>query len=309
MSSRRALAALLPLCLWTAASRPATLVLVKSHAPTRVMLDRWCALAAELAVQPSYRLVFALQREHANETSVRPLFEAFAGPDLSSPFTRLDLVDVVVDEFFERHPFRRKHVAAVGYARILPVRWFLRVMLELAFFDLHRDRYVFDHLWVIEQDVAWSGSLLSIMRRMEGAEEDMLCTNVGRFDAAEGQSNGWWWPSAHSGWAQTAAGTPAHPYVRCFKPVQRLSHRLLSALIDRYILVGAWAHDEWFAATVCELQIGLAWTPPCLVGDMLPTGCIGSAFTCCNPLVNESQWAQYLANAGPRSLLFHRIKL
>lgn len=52
----------------------------------------------------------------------------------------------------------------------------MNVLIELAFFEGNPVLHTFEHLWIIEQDVAWQGNLFDILSPVESWKEDHICS-------------------------------------------------------------------------------------------------------------------------------------
>jgi len=236
------------------------MVLIKVHAPTAAMKARFCRLPADLARSVAFagarfhiQLYVADERRiPANPLGCAPLVNASSSVLTKSDLKRLwPAADVVAIHA------RRKHLSGVA---------------EVAFFAKHRPPGV-DFLWVLEQDVSWTGNLFDALATFSDWGADLLCQRPHIVRVK--RPGGWTHQYQHSSWLSNTLGSPRHI---CGMFVARYSSNLLRTLSDEYLAKGRWAHVEMFAPAACALE------PTCKVEDYhvaATEGLFGQPFTCC----------------------------
>lgn len=302
-------ALLLHLCLCRCAVAPDAsqdgghhqLVMIKVHKPTASMRRRFCALAAEAAadVKGSVSVLLLALSDPAWHSLVA-CGSAAVVSSLSPQYTSL-FPAVNLSAPASRVPGDK--------AAAFPVREYLLELAELFWFAQHRDT-PFDYLWVVEQDVAWRGSLVELVASFATSQHDLLCHLPTRIVPRTGR---WVWDSAHTGWANHSGSI-----LRCYRHAFRVSRRLAALLIDDYLAQGHWAQDEWFAPTVCEqYAAGVLRAPPCSVAELADVcngTCLGNPYVCCvggpkdPPAPTEAWWTREEADRSAPPALFHPIK-
>jgi len=209
------------------------------------MLARWCALAA-IAEATGESVPIGL-RVHPGPSHLRYSFAdrpvADWCPQHASrltlyPVTEADVVGVMGEAAGrEVWSHRQESWMVAGYG-------LFHTSLVFVFHSLHHAALRYDQLWVFEDDVAWTGNLFDYMRLFAERPEDLLAGELMRNTVGDY----WHWSRMQSadGWA----GGDGAAIARTMMFAQRLSAPLLDLLVD-HCRRGHWAHDEWFAATVC----------------------------------------------------------
>ena len=104
---------------------------------------------------------------------------------------------------------------------------------------------VFEHMWMLEQDVAWRGDLLEVVRRYNAWPADF----TGRKLHERTALSGWGPANVHTNWPGLNTSTSA---VRLAADVfvSRYSRRFVAALGDA-LAAGRAGFSEWFPRTLC----------------------------------------------------------
>ena len=147
-------------------------------------------------------------------------------------------------------------------------------MHEIAWFARQGAKLAFDHVWVIEQDVAWQGNLFDSFATFADWRQDLLCYRHYNDTFASHQvrerlriSKRIYELHSATGWVRKIPDRH-----KCMIFMVRYSWRMLDTLQRDFMALGHWAHGEWFAATVCRFQLGGFATAesrdsPCTLGD------------------------------------------
>lgn len=165
---------------------------------------------------------------------------------------------------------------------------------EVAFHSLYtlsHDTPPYTALWVLEPDVAWTGSLLSTLAcadaaaRRSGAhtgDAGLICWRL--IEVGEP----WVHYKLHSrDWLNEGAPSPA-----CQMFLARYGASLLEEM-GRRITRGEYAHVEVFARAVCD---GVAGCNTTHLGNVMPPQAVGDPFRCCGKgILNESAWSSVVA--------------
>ena len=252
-----------------------TVLLIKTHTPTAAMVQRFCHLVEEAAATDfSFKFYFTIfigKSEGVQARHIDPVHWQLPESERLLPDpTVLSRCpnNATLDVFHLDHDnytamwgpitgeLLQGKIARGGVE--WNGRWALSSIPELTFFAEHRDTLVFDHMWVIEHDVAWQGNLFDALATFSAWRDDYLCKGVG--DAPPGTP--WPWYDLHSGtfeFVQTR--------LRCQRFVARYSRRLMEYLVDLFLKQGHWADDEWFASTVCGRHLHNLTGYNCTVRD------------------------------------------
>lgn len=272
------------------------LLVIKTHWPTRSMLDRWCRhLGPEAASAAGFTVIIMLYTSGG---------ERGAGDGVLTIPSDWCLPYTVV---------RKANLTALwgkAQAALFTTQpWVWCSAPDLAFYALHQGAFPFSHMWVFDQDVAWSGDVFAALRQLgSGREEDLLCSGVdwgrvGKKHWWQLHNDNWMWYKTHSNWSGWD-DSPGAPRVRCYIMVVRYSHALLHRLVHDYLDHGIYAHGEFFAPTVCGLM-----TPNCTVGDIRGAAApIGQPFHCCDGAVKTEEEWRVAAAAYPNTLM-HPVKI
>jgi len=257
------LALLLLLSLSAVRARARTLFLYKTHSPTEAQLARLCALARRARAAAFPTSVVLLDFSRPNGTTLLP-------PTSSWCDSPVNVERVTTGEL-------RRAFGVSSAEMLLAHSYQLSIVPELAFHARHGATRDYEFVWVFEQDVGWVGDLFDFFPSYAVDKEDFLCDKVVRREvppdawATRGTGPAWkppknwnfpWW-DAHSGWASELPQR-----VLCGAYVVRYSRRLLDTLTQRYAVSGAWAHCEFFPATVCDSGLNLTFDGGCRVGNI-----------------------------------------
>ena len=266
------------------------LLLIKAHDPTPAMLARWCHHLSNSDKATSFGFkvaVLFMCKVPGTEC-----------PPVPSPWCM---------------PYERGHrptaVALRGEEaakRIDANPWMWSSAPELAFVDLHRGDYVFDMVWVLHQDVAWTGNVFELLNTLgRGRSEDVLCHEL--MHGHEGTKHGWWYThstSLRSGRRNSSAwdDSAGARRIRCNDMVVRYSAPFLQHLLDGYLADRRAADGEFFAFTVCGLHL-----ENCTLGDFA-SSLNSRPFACCDqPVESVADWL--LLRALHPSAMFRRIRV
>lgn len=108
-----------------------------------------------------------------------------------------------------------------------------------------------DFYWLVEYDVALTGSWRRFFEEFEGCEADCVSTNLTRYVEFPR------WPLWRSFEGPAAHPIPQERWLRCFAPVLRLSHRAVEAAEEKY-REGYAGHAEFILPTVLN-EAGLSF--------------------------------------------------
>jgi hypothetical protein len=273
------------------------LLLIKTHKPTEVMLARWCRHFSQ--PEEAWRHGF----------TVAVMFYSSGGD------TGLgDGVVTIPSDWCMPFEVVRKHnlTALWGEEQALALTsqpWVWSSTPDLSYFALHRAAFPYDSMWVLEQDVAWSGNIFKLLGQLgSGREEDLLCADVnygrvGKKHWWQLHNDKWMWYKTHTHWSGWD-DSPGAPRIRCSIMAVRYSTRLLRRLVDDYLNKAIYAHGEFFASTVCGLMLD-----NCTVGDYVADGApLGRPFSCCfDTITGSKEWIQ--ARARFPGTLMHPVKV
>lgn len=281
----RLAAVLLALSCWCChaapVSQPRQLLLIKTHNPTPAMLERWCTHFANPGPAANHGFEVAIMFYSSSG-------ERGLGDDvvtIPSPWCMPFLV------------VRKRNLTALwGEAQaeaLTSQPWVWCSAPDLAYFALRQDSFPYEHMWVFDQDVAWTGSVFSLLGSLARGRDgsNLLCFDVswgrvGKKHWWQLHNDNWMWWKTHSDWAGWD-DSPGAPRVRCQIMVVRYSTPLLRHLTGEYLAKGRYAHGEWFAASVCGLSM-----PGCRVSNFADdTTAIGDPFNCCaKPVTTALEW-------------------
>jgi len=185
-------------------------------------------------------------------------------------------------------------------------------LAELTFAKLHPELSA-HNLYVLEQDVAWTGSLVQIVEHLERElpEADFLCTHPvmvhdGHWGTEHQSSEPRWWlveqdqwgaKGKHSGWA-----SDMQLRHRCWVFFARYSAPLILQLTDM-VSRGEFAHVEWFASTVCTVVMR-----HCVVEDVVASDAIGTGWGISGLHVTRDPGA-WAALPASKNQLWHPVKV
>jgi hypothetical protein len=140
--------------------------------------------------------------------------------------------------------YRRADLAALPYPKkIAAVDWIKpEGHNDLPVLSFYREQPSYDHYWIVEYDVRYTGHWGKLFDELRESKADFLGTTIQDYD----QNPGWWW------W-RTLVNVPpsALQRVRCFTPFCRLSYAALAA-IDEWYRKGGSGHYELTWPGVCK---------------------------------------------------------
>ena len=193
-------------------------LLLKVHAPTEAMLQRWCHLEEE-AAQSSFKMDVYIQYYVSREKEQN--HSAWCG-------------DGRLRVFVLREGDLRKLYGKETGGILHANRHHLGSVHEIAFHSLQRKRLDYKHLWVMEQDVAWQGNIFDAFSTYATWQDDYLCQSPheDRLETA-GNSLQKKLFVEHSGWGDAF---PVHQ--KCLIYLARYSRRMLGALSDNFLSQG-----------------------------------------------------------------------
>ena len=138
----------------------------------------------------------------------------------------------------------------------------------------------YEHYWVIEDDVRYTGKWGELFASLDGSEADLLVTTL----LPKSDSEGWyWWPTVK---APDGGPVEERHLHRCFAPFARASRRFLRVLHEHYAR-GWMGHYEALWPTICSLA-GLPMEDVGGWGPYVPEDRLGKNYT------NDPQhWSLY----------------
>ena len=273
------------------------LLLIKTHRPTNAMLARWCSHFSRPEDAAKHGFTVAIM--FYSSSGDRGLGDG--------------VVSIPSDWCMSFEVVRKQNLTALwGEEQALALTsqpWVWCSAPDLSYFALHQASFPYDHMWVFDQDVAWSGNVFDLLGQLgDGRDEDLLCSDmdhgrVGKKHWWQLHNDNWMWYKTHTNWSGWD-DSPGAPRVRCYIMVVRYSRRLLHSLVDDYLNNAIYAHGEFFAATVCGLMM-----ENCTVGDFVSeTAPLGEPFNCCNnPINTAAEWLT--ARAAYPATLMHPVKI
>jgi len=152
----------------------------------------------------------------------------------------------------------------------------------------------YDQVWVIEDDVGFSGNIADLFRRFEGDSADLLTAEPGPVEEE------WFWADTVS--AAYAERIPLARRRKCGEHVQRLSRRFLRELhrLSADMRITGWSEQS--TPTLCD------WLEDCQVKN-LPADVLGSVYSW-DGRVEEEEWNTLLSDASPgtKNRFYHALK-
>ena len=230
------------LLIFAAAIAPTNVVVILVHAPTAVQLARMCRAAASAAASPDVALLLVSTRRKTPH----------ACPNTSPPLT-LHVSHIGVTEMAALFP---PEVAgpAVGAGKSFPYVQAAALFRLLAAPNGTSPWPSFEYMWTLEEDVAWHGDLLEVVRRFNAWPSDFAARKFHERTAG----GGWHAANMHTQWPGLNTSSAA-PRLVADVFVSRYSRRLVAALGDA-LSAGRAGYLEWFPRTLCGhyLQPGQA---------------------------------------------------
>ena len=136
-------------------------------------------------------------------------------------------------ELLEEYP------AALGNA-VIPGNTHLAI---IDFFNAHPN---FEHYWIVEYDVHFSGNWRDFFSAFKDSQADLICSHLRRY-RDEPRWN--WWSS----FSLPRGGVDKEQFLRSFLPIQRLSKRAIRLLENR-VREGWRGHLEGLVPTILSLE-------------------------------------------------------
>lgn len=177
---------------------------------------------------------------------------------------------------------------------------------DLFFLDVCRqlEPLPFRHLWLIEDDVDWSGNWADFLLRFESFEGDLVGTNLRRHS----QSLDWYWWSTFA----PPAHIPMSDWLVGFYPTRRVSRRFIELILadDR----ASWrGHFECAWPTVARAE-GLlvrdfAEVDGPSVYENVNEGWMGPGTYVYRPVRSDGYFHEAPFNLQQRDMLYHPIKV
>jgi len=160
-----------------------------------------------------------------------------------------------------------------------------------------KERGAYKHLWVLEDDVAYSGDISKLLSAYSANSADLLAWNGQGYHVAESG----WWPTALSQEYSRRVSLAQRLVVS--EHVERFSAKLLQKLHD-WSAAGALDWSESMPATVCVAE-GLQ----CGLFDRQD---VGQPYSCCEaPVSTEADWQKRASEDKQRgrARLYHPVKI